>query len=324
MSVWAAVVTYNRKELLVEGVRAVLGQTRPVDRVVVVDNASSDGTEEHLRTAGLLDDGRVLYHRLAENLGGSGGMSEAVRLGRDGGCEWLWLMDDDSEPRPDALERMLDSPPAADARTVSLAPKVQYPAGGIDANQRGEFRRRLRPLPESAYVPGNYPAIGYTSFVGSLVRTDVARALDLPRGDFFIWGDDVEYSVRLREHGDIRLVPESVILHKRVAHSYMNRRARFWNTVLPITMYPTPIERFWQNLCGLRNYIWIKREYEGQRAVSAAGTAAQFVLKALLYDERPLRRVRWILRFARDGRAGRFANIPPQRWAEMVERGDLR
>lgn len=321
MTVAAAVVTHNRKRLLGECVEAILGQTRPVAKVLVVDNASSDGTAEHLRELGLLDRG-VEHVRLPENRGGAGGFSEAVRLGRALGCEWLWLMDDDAEPLPDALERLLGAPVARDPHVVALAPKVQYPDGGIDVNQRGHFSRRLRYLPAAGYADGHLE-IGYTSFVGSLVRCAAANAIDPPRADFFVWGDDVEYSLRLRSQGQIRLVPESVILHKREAHSYMNARGRFWNRVLPVEMFPTPIERFWQNLCGLRNYIWMKRRYEHQGALSAAGTTAQFMLKALLYDEQPLRRMKWIVRFARDGRAGRFHNIAPARWREMVERGEV-
>jgi rhamnopyranosyl-N-acetylglucosaminyl-diphospho-decaprenol beta-1,3/1,4-galactofuranosyltransferase len=320
VTVAAAVVTYNRKQLVGECVQAILGQTRPVSKVLVIDNASTDGTGEHLRELGLLERG-VEHVRLEQNGGGAGGFSEAVRLGRELDCEWLWLMDDDSEPTPDALARMLDSPPAGDVRVVSLAPKVEYATGGIDLNQRGFFDRRLRYLPAEGY--SGHPAIGYMSFVGSLVRTSAARAIGLPRADFFVWGDDVEYSLRLAERGEIRLVPESVILHKREAHSYMNGRGRFWNRVLPVEMFPTPLDRFWQNLCGLRNYIWMKREYEGQGALSAAGTTAQFMAKALLYDEQPLRRLKWIARYARDGRAGRFRNIPPGEWRAMVERGDV-
>lgn len=322
MSVAAAVVTHNRRQLVGECVEAILAQTSPVSRVLVIDNASTDGTGDHLRGLGLLDRG-VEHIRLDENRGGAGGFSEAVRLGRDLDCEWLWLMDDDSAPRPDALERMLASAPASDPHVVSLAPRVEYASGGIDLNQRGHFRRRLRYLDPAAYATGGHPAIGYMSFVGSLVRVRAARAIDPPRADFFVWGDDVEYSLRLAGRGEIRLVPESVVVHKREAHAYMNRRGRLWNRVLGVEMHPTPLDRFWQNLCGLRNYIWMKREYEAQSPLSAVGTTAQFMLKALLYDEQPLRRMKWIARYARDGRAGRFRNIPPARWREMVERGEV-
>ncbi len=316
--VCAAVVTYERKELLVECLAALLAQTHPVMRTFVVDNASTDGTQELLRARGFLDRPDVEYVRLPENVGGAGGFATAVQLTRAEDADWIWLMDDDSEPMPDALERLLTAPPAVDPATVALCPKVVYPSGDIDANQRGDFRRRLRPLAASEYRDGHYVALGFLSFVGALVRADAARRLDPPRADFFVWGDDVEYSFRLRRLGALRLVNESVFTHKRVTHSYDNGRSRFWNRILPGQFWPTPPERFWQNLCGLRNYIWTKREYEGQGALSAAGTTAQFVFKALLYDEQPLWRIPWIVRFARQGRSGRFRTIPPAHWAQIV------
>jgi GT2 family glycosyltransferase len=319
----ALVVTYNRKHLLARCAEAVLSQTRPVASLLVCDSASTDGTEDYLREQGLLDRPQLAYLRLEYNVGGAGGFSEGISQARRQDSDWLWVMDDDSEPLPDALELLLDSPPARELDTVALCPQVRYPGGGVDVSQRGHFRRRLRPLPESDYVPGRYPDLGYLSFVGSLIRTDAARAEAPPRAEFFVWGDDVEYSLRLRRRGRIRLVPESVMVHKRAVQSYSNARSRFWNLVLPVRMYPTPAENFWQNLCGLRNYIWTKRVYEGQGRISAAGTTAQFMLKALLYDERPLRRLPWIVRFAIRGRKGNFENIAPSRWREMARRGQV-
>jgi rhamnopyranosyl-N-acetylglucosaminyl-diphospho-decaprenol beta-1,3/1,4-galactofuranosyltransferase len=319
MEVDAVVVTYNRKELLAEAVEAVLDQTRPVRRVYVVDNASTDGTPELLRGRGLLDRPDVELVVLPDNRGGAGGFSRGVEIAREGPATWLWLMDDDAEPAPDALERLLAAPEAADLRTVALAPKVVYAAtGALDDNQRGHFRRRLRSLPESEYRPGHHPEIGYTSFVGSLVRAATARELDPPRADFFVWGDDVEYSLRLARHGAIRLVPESVMRHKRATHSYETRRSRALNRLLPVAFHPSRIEAFWMHLCGLRNLMWMKREYEGQGPLSAAGTTLQFLVKHAVWDDRPLTRLPWVLRFARDGRRGRFRNIPPAQWRARV------
>ncbi len=318
----AAVVTYNRKDLLVEALDAVLAQSHPVERLFVVDNASTDGTPELLRERGLLDRGDVELVRLSANAGGAGGFARAVEVCRATDADWIWLMDDDAEPVPDSLARLLAAPEAADPGTAALCSKVVLAANGrIDANQRGDFRRRLIPLPEEAYRDGEHRPIGFLSFVGSLVRADAARRTGPPRADFFVWGDDVEYSIRLREQGAIRLVPESVILHKRETRAYETPRSRLLSRVLPVELSPTPIERFWMNLCGLRNYIWTKKEYEHQGALSAAGTTAQFVVKHLLLDDRPWRRTRWIVRFARDGRAGTFRNVPPAEWARMAREG---
>jgi rhamnopyranosyl-N-acetylglucosaminyl-diphospho-decaprenol beta-1,3/1,4-galactofuranosyltransferase len=322
VSVAVALVTFNRKALLVESIEALLAQTSPVERILVVDNASTDGTPELLRERGLLDEPRVVHHRLAENSGGAGGFAEGVRLGLQTGSDWVWLLDDDAAPEPDALERLLAAPAAADPGTVALCPKVVLADGRLDHIMRGDFHRRLRYLPEAGYAAGR--ALGFTSFVGPLVRAEAARAAGLPKAEFFVWGDDVEYSLRLRRYGELRLVPNSVIVHKATSHgSYQTPRSRALNRISPVKFDPTPLERFWQNLCGLRNYLWIKREYEGQGPLSAAGTTLQFVVKHGLWDDRPLTRIRWVVRFARDGRRGRFENIPPPRWAEMVRSGQV-
>jgi rhamnopyranosyl-N-acetylglucosaminyl-diphospho-decaprenol beta-1,3/1,4-galactofuranosyltransferase len=322
MTVCAVVVTYNRKRLLLECLEALRAQTRPVDELILVDNASTDGTAELLEREGWLARPEVRYLRLDENLGSSGGFAHAFAAAvRDSRAGWLWAMDDDAAPTPDCLRLLLDSPPAHDAATACVCPKVVYPDGSLNGVMRADFRRRLRPLPATRYRPGEYPSIGVSSFVGPLYRMEAVRALDPPKAEFFVWGDDVEYSLRLRRLGEIRLVPESVIVHKPASQSHSNLRSRVWNAVLPLQMHPTPLEGFWQNLCGLRNYLWTKRHYEGQSAVSAAGTTLQFVVKHLLYDDRPLRRIPWILRYARDGRRGRFENIAPAEWREMVRRG---
>jgi rhamnopyranosyl-N-acetylglucosaminyl-diphospho-decaprenol beta-1,3/1,4-galactofuranosyltransferase len=323
MTVCALVVTYNRRELLGECIEALLGQTRPAEELIVVDNASTDGTAEWLRERGHLDRPGVRYLRLERNLGSSGGFARGFEAARESGAEWLWTMDDDAEPQPDCLERLLASAPAREAATVCVCPKVVYPDGSLNDVMRADFRRRLRPLRESRYRPGEHPSIGVTSFVGPLYRMSAVRSLDPPKEEFFVWGDDVEYSLRLAQLGEIRLVPEAIVVHKPLSQSHTNRRSRLWNALLPVHMHPTPLERFWQNLYGLRNYIWTKRHYEGQSAISAAGTTLQFVLKHLLYDDRPLRRIPWILRYARDGRRGHFHNIAPGEWAEMVRRGDV-
>jgi GT2 family glycosyltransferase len=322
-AVCAVVVTFNRRALVAECLEAVLAQTRPPERVLVVDNGSTDGTVETLRASGALSPAHVELIALERNAGSTGGFAAGVRAGLDTGAAWLWLMDDDAQPRPDCLERLLAAAPAGDPATAALAPAVERPDGSIDLGHRGRFRRRPRPLEAAAYVPGDAPALDYVTWVGPLVRAEAARAAGPPKAEMFIWADDYEYSFRLREQGELRLVPESVIVHHEAGQVHANRRSRVWNRLLGWDYDPTPIESFWRNLCGVRNYVWIKQRYEGQSALSAVGTTAQFMLKALLYDERPLRRLRWIARFARDGRRGRFENIAPGDWVAMVRRGEV-
>lgn len=318
----AAVVTYNRAPLLVECVQALLAQTHPLERAVVVDNASTDGTPDVLAQHGLLADERIDYVRLPENRGGAGGYAEAVERARATGADWIWVMDDDAEAPPQALERLLAAPPAAEPSTVALCQDVVSPDGSRQPGARGHLRGRPVPLAEDGYRAGTYARLGFATFVGILVRGDVARAIDPPKAEFFIWADDHEYCLRLARHGDLRLVPESRIVHKDVAHGFETRRSKVLNRVLPVKFGATPYSGFWRNICGVRNFVWIRKTYEGESALGAVVTVAQFVLKAVLYDEKPLRRVPWIIRAGLDGRLGVFKTITPQEWTDRVARGE--
>jgi rhamnopyranosyl-N-acetylglucosaminyl-diphospho-decaprenol beta-1,3/1,4-galactofuranosyltransferase len=321
MSACAVVVGYNRRDLLAGCIEALLAQTVPLDGIVVIDNGSTDGTRELLEERGLLE--RVRYVRLDENSGSSGGFAAGVEAARDSNSDWLWLMDDDAEPERDALERLLRSSAAAEPSTAALCPAVVRPDGEIDLGHRGHFRGRPRALPLGSYRPGTAPQLGYFTFVGVLIRTAVARAADPPRADFFIWADDYEYSFRIARLGAIRLVPEARIIHHDVGQAHTSRRSRFWNRLTGWSYAPTPLEAFWRNLCGVRNSVWMKMRYEHQGPVGGWLTIGWFVAKTLLYDDRPLRRIPWIIRYGRAGRRGDFRNISPAEWAAMVRRGEV-
>ena len=76
-NVTAAIVTYNRVDLLKESLSAVLNQTDYLNHVIVVNNKSTDETAEYLAT---VTDPRVIVYNSEENLGGAGGFNKAVRL----------------------------------------------------------------------------------------------------------------------------------------------------------------------------------------------------------------------------------------------------
>lgn len=84
--VCAVIATYNRKELLRECLQSVLSQTRLPDHILVVDNASTDGTQEMLKE----ESPQVEVLRLPENQGGAGGFHEGMKRAYEEGFDWLW------------------------------------------------------------------------------------------------------------------------------------------------------------------------------------------------------------------------------------------
>lgn len=79
MKIDAVVVTYNRKALLIECVEAILKQKYAVDKLIIIDNASTDGTEEELKKIEILNRNDVVYKKLEKNIGGAGGFYEGIK-----------------------------------------------------------------------------------------------------------------------------------------------------------------------------------------------------------------------------------------------------
>ena len=211
-SVWAIVVTYNRRALLGECLAALAAQTRPPDVVLVVDNASTDGTAAMVRR----EHPDVELLALPENEGGAGGFHEGMRRAHEGGAEWMWLMDDDTIARPGALAELLaagdrlrdDGEPA-----TLLASRVVWRDGNVHPmNFPSPGRARMEHIVDGAQR-GLMP-LRFATFVSLLVHRGAVDRHGLPLKHFFIWSDDIEYTSRVVLSGESGyLVPTSVALH---------------------------------------------------------------------------------------------------------------
>lgn len=308
-SVFCGVVTHNRREQLVRCLEALAAQTRAVDRVVVVDNASTDGTLERLRDSGVALRLDLAYIRTNRNGGGAEGFHYAVRAGLDSGADWIWLMDDDCAPEPDALERLLAAPEARAADTALVAPLVTMPGGNVLPLNRGWIRRRWFLTPLVGLRPEDWERAGteveHVSLVGPLVRRAAAAATAPPRRELFIWWDDLEWVSRLRAHGRAWLVPAARVVHdepRPMPSTGFAARVRDYRRTVP----------GWKHAYGLRNMIFCGRRDGFLSAPRAAALAAVPIARALLAG-RP-RAARRLARYARDGWRGRFRNVAPHDW----------
>ena len=226
--VCAVVVTYNRKELLRECLDAVLGQTRRPDHVLVVDNASTDGTTELLEG---YPDAEVL--RLAQNEGSSGGFHAGMNEAASRDFTWLWVMDDDTIPHADALEILLDTPARLEGLPAPslLASKVVWTDGNVHPMNPPAPHALDIDLFLAAVDRGVVP-IRANTFPSLLVRTDAVRRHGAPRKGFWIWADDMDFTQRILRDEVGYVVPTSVALHKtKTAHAPWHGGDRFYYAV---------------------------------------------------------------------------------------------
>jgi len=207
----AVVVTFNRKALLEECLTALLNQTKPLDEIIVVDNASTDGTGELMETKFA----HVTYVKLSENIGGGGGFHEGMKLAYEKGYDWIWVMDDDGIPKADALQRLFHCPMRAEETVYALASAVLNWDETISLAHRRLFHAKTMTetiIGADKYTQ-DYFQMDTASFVGFLLSRKTIDEVGLPLKEMFIYFDDTEYSLRIRKKGIMFTVPASKIVH---------------------------------------------------------------------------------------------------------------
>lgn len=191
-NVIAVVVTYNRKDLLIKCLSALKNQTHKLKKILIIDNASTDGTAELLKNRGIICDDLVDYQRTSINIGGAGGFSVGIKQALNKyQPNWVWLLDDDVEPTHDCLERLL-----ADAcRDCIIHPTRVDPDG-----RRVRWHQHFDPLRyRKVFTNIEFEAVDYlvstnvACFEGSLISRKVLQDMPFNLEKFFIHEDDTLY-----------------------------------------------------------------------------------------------------------------------------------
>jgi len=202
----AVVVTFNRLALLKVCLPAVVGQQRRPDVVLVVDNASTDGTAAWV--AAVYPQCRLL--RLSVNTGGAGGFAVGLQRAVEKlGADCVWLLDDDTVPSPSALMELVQVRQQLDRPPPLVASRVVWTDGGVHPMNTP---RHVPWLGSPPLVPG-LRLLRSASFVSVLIDGDAARSTAPPVADFFLWNDDFEYTTRLTRTSRGVLCERSVVTH---------------------------------------------------------------------------------------------------------------
>jgi rhamnopyranosyl-N-acetylglucosaminyl-diphospho-decaprenol beta-1,3/1,4-galactofuranosyltransferase len=207
--VCAVVVTRDRRDLLRRCLLALQQERRPPDGILVVDNASSDGSAEMV--SGEFPGAELL--RLEENVGGAGGFHRGAARAYASGYDWLWLLDDDTLPTGNSLGALLAGAARAPGGVpLLLTSQVRWKDERLHPMNypvpRWRWRREL-----AAGVADGLLLIRYATFVSVAVHRAAIDRFGLPLEHFFLWGDDVEFTARVLRDNPGYLVPESIVYH---------------------------------------------------------------------------------------------------------------
>lgn len=260
VNVAVIIVTFNRRLLLERCLNAIANQTYKPHRVLVVDNASTDGTQEWLKKwmPNRIPQGSL--YEIDSNIGGAGGFARGMKIAASEGCDWVWMMDDDAEPHLDSLERLLELP--LDASNIYSSAAVSekrlawpmIPASGIG-----------KPLLYTSELPLTIE-VNSVPFLGILISTELSRRIGYPDEGYFFQFDDVEYCLRSRKEGASIIV----IGNSRIEHPSAER--------YPIRILGRTLHTFrmapWKRYYYVRNRLLLAKKYYGLSAYYSTAPAS--------------------------------------------------
>jgi rhamnopyranosyl-N-acetylglucosaminyl-diphospho-decaprenol beta-1,3/1,4-galactofuranosyltransferase len=249
MKIIAVIVTYNRLGLLKKCVQAINRQTTKPDDIIVINNGSTDYTAEWLAAQPFTS------HHL-ENGGGAGGFSYGVRMAYNAGADWIWLMDDDTIPEPDALDELLtklEELKPESHKVGFLSSSVLWTDGNTHEMNRTYLLKDKKKLARLSLTDtANLPFIQFGTFVSMLVSSKAVEKIGLPIKEFFIWSDDIEYSKRMIKNGLAGLaVHKSVAIHETPINHISS-------------VFKDTHHHLWKYKYGLRNELFTKRLHDGE------------------------------------------------------------
>lgn len=256
MNLVAIVVTYNRKILLQECIDSILNQTVPINELIIVDNNSTDGTYEMLGKEKYLDNSKICYKKLEKNIGGAGGFYEGIKEAIKHQADWVWIMDDDTIPNDDCLEKILTAKEKLNNKNISFFASSIY-------GENGEYMNV--PTVDTTVEKNGYQnwyefladkmiKINIATFVSLLINGEAIKKVGLPCKQYFIWGDDTEYTMRMTKYyGPAYMVGDSIAIHKRKLAKAINIVNEEEKSRIPMYYYM------------IRNNLINTKEYNGTR-----------------------------------------------------------
>ena len=230
------IVTWNRLEMLKLCVAAARKSASAAD-VLVVDNASTDGTGEWLA-----EQTGISVLSLPENSGGAGGFAAGMKWASEHGYDWVWIMDDDVVPLEGALDVIAEN--AARADVIQAA---KYSADGTECVFEGLLdprTMRRRRIPVSSVPACGFAPCNVATFEGLFVSRKAIDAIGLPDAAFFYGLDDLFYGYRASESLRFIFVPRFV-LKKQIDKSRAKILGRRFYSSSPQSRY-YHVRNYWK------------------------------------------------------------------------------
>lgn len=272
------VVTYNRKKLLVECLEALINSSYKSD-IYIIDNCSTDGTYDYIKQ---YIGGNVYYKNTGKNLGGAGGFNYGIKSALKSDYKYIWIMDDDTIVKNNSLEVLVE-------KANNLKDNFSFLSSIALWKDESLCKMNIQGISSEAIksyrsIKEGILKIDYASFVSCLINVDVIKQVGLPIKEFFIYGDDMEYTIRLNCKRPGYLVPESEVIHKMSSNDGIN--------IIDIDSSRT--DRYYYNY---RNLLYLYKKYDKKKLNVFRLKCYYLILKILIKSKNhKFKRIKVILK----------------------------
>ncbi len=211
------IVNWNKKDYIVKLLQSLQNISYDNHEIIVVDNASTDGSVEAIKRR--FPEVTLLVNK--ENLGGTGGFNTGMRyaLLEKTDCKYIWLLDNDAEVDRDTLKELVDVM-ENDTQIGIVGSRILDPLNRKITVEAGAFVRRdiIGVIPLYRNVNVNFEKkiieVDYVAICSALIRVSALKKVGLMDERFFIFWDDMEWGLRFKKKGyKVVCALNSIVFH---------------------------------------------------------------------------------------------------------------
>lgn len=207
--VCAVVVTYNRREHVRKCITGILNQREVCCDLIVLDNGSTDGTEEMIRTE--FSDCKLIYQNLGENIGCAAAQAKGIKKATLDGYRYIWLMDDDVYPHEDTLCELMKANKELEGEWGILSSVAYWLDGSIcEANRQ---KKTLFRFMDNMDYTKRFVKVCMVSAASMFINVEAVKKVGVPISEYYIYTDDYEFSSRIGREYPLYVVTGSKVTH---------------------------------------------------------------------------------------------------------------
>lgn len=300
MTLAAVIVTFNRKVELLKNIEMLMQQKHMPDKCYIIDNHSTDGTEEFLRINNILQIDWIQYVYLPQNIGGAGGFYTGSKLAYQNGYDFICLMDDDGRPNDvETLDILMKHTEECHVRNPLVFLNALV-CGENDVLSFGLFEKKTNYKKDVIRKSHHGLIVGRVNpFNGTIISRELFKKIGFPNRQFFIKGDEYDFLSRAKNAKAFI----ATVVNANYYHPILEReKIRFLGKEYILT-----VESPWKTYYRVRNYTYIFSKNQKYNLIGCM--LKEQVLGILFLSSKKKEMIKMVIKGIIDGFTGHMGKV---------------